>query len=174
VLRQSWTSNYCGVYSTAMLLRAFGHGDFSRPRARRLFGIAERSRGRYPGSSLREVRAVLAKSLSPLRPRWQAYARVDGEAFRRSVARQLSASAATLVSFDAISSSCVRALHIVLLVGSNADAIECIDPLGRDRGDSANVVIDSSGYVHGAPYRVDVSRPTWLLLGLRSSGQRPR
>ncbi len=162
ILRQSWRSNYCAVYSTAMMLSIAQRVSLSREAAWRLFGLTREARGRYRGASLADVRRVLASRLRSPDVRWSAYQRFGSRAFTAQLLRQLRAGA-TLLSFDAISNTGVRGLHVVVITGMNDQVLECMDPLGSGKR-CPNVSIDAgTGRVHGAGYAVDITRRGWLL-----------
>lgn len=168
LLRQSWRSNYCAVYSTAMFLAVVkGAAGVSRNDAWRLFDLDRHHRRDYRGASLHQVRRVAVEQLRPEFMRWFSYSRFDADAVVARARKQLD-HATTLLSFDAISQSAQRGQHVVVLRACTDRTFECLDPLGRHRNRSTNVKIcRRTGNVDGAAYRVDIDALTWLLVWRR-------
>jgi hypothetical protein len=162
-LLQSWRSNYCAVYATAMLLSRLGVKIRRREEAWSLFGLTRTQRHNYAGTSLRKVREIIAEQSGVIAPRWTNYWRLDSRRLISAMVREV-ALGPTLLSFDGVSLRGVRGSHIVVAVSESGSKVEVMDPLGRQTTGGPNVSIDlRSGKVCGAAYRILVKRGAWLL-----------
>lgn len=165
--RQSWRSNYCGVYATAMLLTHLGEPVNSREGAKRLFGLQRTNRIHYKGASLREMFIVLKTTAMFGHLRWTLYARMTSYRFILGVLGQVR-HGPTLLSFDAVSKSGIRASHVVVVTDYlESGSLCCVDPLAPTAPPgplSGNVVLSPrTGIVTGSGYRADPVSKTWLL-----------
>jgi len=130
-LRQSVRSDYCGVYSTAMLLSRLGH-PLSRAAALRLFDLPQKDRD-YNGVNLDGI-AIAVKHATKLRHiRWLFRRRFHFATVVALVRRHIGATRQpTLLWFGAVHRrSGAPARHIALVVRVNRDTLYLLDPLGR-------------------------------------------
>lgn len=129
-LRQSSRSNYCGVYSTGMLLSLLGLTT-TRDRAFALFNLKRRNPD-YPGASHSEIGKVFASAANVKSWRWEYHERFDFAAISQSLRAHLRISGGpTLLSFGAIHKNGVwRCTHLAVVVAATSELIGLLDPLG--------------------------------------------
>ncbi|HWW77205.1 MAG TPA: hypothetical protein VNZ44_17510, partial [Pyrinomonadaceae bacterium] len=143
---QSTRSNYCGVYSTGMLLSLLGLAT-SRRQALALFNLG-RSNPHYPGSTHPEMACAFAGAAGATRWRWQFYVRFDFAAVARSLRAHFRATGRpTLLSFGAVHRNGVwRCTHVAVAVAAGTELIALLDPLGFEPpAGGANVWLRRTG-----------------------------
>jgi hypothetical protein len=156
-LRQSMRSNYCGVYSCAMLLARLGY-RIDRCKAFSLFGLPARPRA-YEGASLSEIAATFTAATGNV-AKWRM---IDTFSYTR-LTRLVKNRAPTLLAFGARYAR-FRCVHVVLAVGVGGEGLELVDPLGRHPGTDGdmNAVLRADGSMGGVLYRVVTSSPFAVL-----------
>lgn len=171
-LRQSFRSDYCGVYATAMLVAALG-SPVSRSKALQLFGLyGRRERAGFDGTSHEQMREVLLSETGVRRAEWTldtefSFNRVC-EALRTHVLR---AHCPTIITFGAIHRRLgVSCCHAALVTHFDESRIRLLDPLGGSPGvDGFNVTLERSGaapedvLTHCATHAVVPAMPSAVL-----------
>jgi hypothetical protein len=159
---QSSRSNYCGVYSTGMLLSLLGFLT-TRHQALALFNL-KRSNPDYPGASHITIGNMFATVTKVKRWRWEFHSQFDLAFVSRSLREHLRISACpTLLSFGAIHKNGEwRCTHVAVVIGATKDMIELLDPLGSRplMNNRANVGLWAAEWprsvrVIGGSYQVD-------------------
>jgi hypothetical protein len=129
-LKQSSRSDYCGLYSTGMLLSQLGV-SITRDSVFRLFEI-QRGNRNYEGTSDEQIGSVIARVMNVHRWRWQYFDSFVFPRVSQSIIRHLRRNhCPTLISFGALHKNAVwRCKHIAMVVDASDKVIELIDPLG--------------------------------------------
>jgi hypothetical protein len=127
---QSSRSNYCGVYSTGMLLSLLGFTT-TRHQALAMFSL-KRSNPDYAGASRADIGDVFATIAQVDRWRWEYHRQFKFASVSRSLRAHLQINGyPTLLSFGAIHKNGVwRCTHVAVVIGATAERIELLDPLG--------------------------------------------
>jgi hypothetical protein len=137
--RQSWSSNYCGVYAAGILLSLLGR-QTSREEAKRLFLLSHTNRD-YLGASLDEVSSALIRARSIRFPRWRFFRRLAlNDVHRLLVAQDGVTRTPTLIYFGIVHSRLgSKARHFSVITESAYDRLELLDPLAKPKGSLSNV-----------------------------------
>ena len=174
-LRQSFLSNYCGVYATGMFLSLLGFPT-DRERALDLFKLKRRNPG-FEGTDHEEICSVLCRSASFRSLRWHYHAQFDFASLSASLIRQLKMNGPTLLSFGAIHKNGKwKCTHVVVVVGVGGSRIDLLDPLAKPRlvSSAANVYLTRSSRqpieVVGSSSTINLKSET---ADLRWAGRRP-
>jgi hypothetical protein len=158
-IRQSWRSNYCGVYAAAMFLSLLGIAT-SRERARSLFGIEDEPLP-YRGADLSEVGRVVRKHGQLSSAAWRFFPSFSFPALMRELtAQDRGERLPTILWFGIIHPRLpLRAWHTAVVTSVNADRINLLDPLAvKPTGRRAhNVSILPSLVAVGCRYRIDAN-----------------
>ena len=169
-LRQSFRSNYCGVYSAGMLLSQLGLLT-TRHEALRLFNL-KRSNPDYPGSSLEAIATAFTTATDISDVHWEYQRTFDFYRISKSVLTHFQNTAApTLISFGAIHKNGKwKCLHVAVVLRASDNRIDLLDPLGQpqfNRGSNVQFVRNDhrgrSVNVIGSSYRIDRQRLTAVL-----------
>jgi hypothetical protein len=164
-IRQSWRSQYCGAYATAMFLSLLGQTTH-RHQAKALF-LSNRPTADYGGAYLEDISHVLDRSGAVRCVEWLYF---DGLRMER-VAKRIHGSVGTLrmpsiLSFGIIHPVLkVRARHAAVVLSASAERIELLDSLAPPPVGSsvANTVVTAAQQVVGAGYQIN-ARATVALL----------
>ena len=166
-IRQSFRSNYCGVYATGMFLSLLGFPT-TRERALNLFNL-KRSNPSYEGTNHREIGKVLYSAAQFSFVRWQYYKQFDFTALSASLNDQLETYGPTLLSFGAIHKNGKwKCTHVAVVIGVNG-RIELVDPLAKPplRSSGANVSLAIASRqpvkVLGSSYTINLKSETAVL-----------
>ena len=126
---QSFRSNYCGVYSTGMLLSLLGLTT-NRHQALGLFKL-KRNNPDYPGASHVDIGTVFASAARVEYWRWEYHPGFDFQAVSQSLSRHLQISGRpTLLSFGAIHKDGQgKCTHVAVAIRATDNMIELLDPL---------------------------------------------
>lgn len=161
-IRQSSRSNYCGVYSTGMLLSLLGIPT-DRSRSLNLFSL-KRSNPQYAGSTPFDIGKVVAKEAHIEEWWWKCYKHFSFTSVSRSLRAHFRMTAhPTLLSFGAIHKNGEwKCTHIVVVISVSGNAIELLDPLGEHPQVSATSNVNfrriegsSDTCVSGNTYTID-------------------
>ena len=130
-IKQSSRSNYCGVYSTGMLLSLLGF-RITRHEALALFNL-KRNNPEYPGASYCDIGNVFESVAKAKFWHWEYHRRFNFASVSRSLRTHLlNNSSPTLLSFGAIHKngewSC---RHMAVVIAVTDKLIELLDPLGN-------------------------------------------
>jgi len=123
-------SDYCGVYSTGMLLSLLGMKT-DRNLALSLFGLNP-SNPKYNGTPLEKICGILRRIGGISGVRWRYKRRFRFSAVSRELHAQLKDTGLpTLVWFGVVySDRMTRSTHIAVVMGIEGDRINLLDPLG--------------------------------------------
>jgi len=129
-IKQSVMSDYCGVYSTGMLLSLLGMKT-GRNLALSLFGL-NHSNPEYRGTPLDKICEILRRTGGLSGVRWRYKRGFRFPAVSRELQNQLTHSGLpTLVWFGVVySDRMTRSTHIAVVMGVEGDRINLLDPLG--------------------------------------------
>ena len=170
-LKQSVRSNYCGVYSTGMLLSLMGVPT-DRRRALGLFGLA-RTNPDFNGGCHEEIAEVVRGHTPAARVRWRWWRHFGfDETVRWARSRGQLPERPTLMTFGAlhprVNALCV---HVAVLVDAYASGILLLDPLGtapKRRGFNVRILEatpdDATHLVEGSFYQVVRSMRSGVLV----------
>ena len=158
-MRQTVRSNYCGVYSTAMLLSYFGESVNRASAIRMFFDIGVRSlkngvtHGDIASVVLRHVRSA----------RWRYFPTGLSRRASRFLKEHLNAVGPTVLTFGAVHyKGRLRARHAAVVLEYEADHLTLMDPLGKSHANCGNVRIRGTPgelvLASGAPYFADWSQ----------------
>ena len=174
-IRQSFLSNYCGVYATGMFLSLLGFPT-TRERALNLFNL-ERSNPNYEGTNHEEIGEVLGTTARFRSLHWHYSGCFDFASLAVSLANQIKTHGPTLLSFGAIHKNGKwKCTHVVVVVGVTKNRIALLDPLAKPPlvSWSGNVYLDASSRgsvnVLGSSYTINLKSETAVL---RWAGRRP-
>jgi hypothetical protein len=161
-IRQSSRSNYCGVYSTAMLLSLLGRPT-TRSRALALFKLHQNNPD-YTGAAHSDMKRVVAAETPAGSWRWNSYRGFNLVSISRSLRTDFRKTLLpALLSFGIIhKNGKFRCGHVVVATRTSGNVIEVLDPLAsapKSLG-RANVWLqkaDASSRVRviGNSYKVD-------------------
>lgn len=165
-IKQSFRSNYCGVYSTGMLLSLLGI-PITRADVLTLFEL-ETCNPDYRGATHVEMGTVFATVTKVRSWRWECHKRFDFALVSKSLRAQLQSNdCPTLLSFGAIHKNGKwRCTHGVVAINATHEFIEILDPLGtRPQGNKGNVwfrIGDGPKSVHvlGTSYSINPASET--------------
>lgn len=131
-IKQTSRSNYCGVYSTGMLLSLLGTTT-TRNQALALFNL-KRNNPDYLGASHNDIENVLAKTTEIENWRWKYYKQFYFASVSKSIRTQIKVNGQpTLLSFEAIHKNGIwRCTHVAVAVAAFNEAIALLDPLGSN------------------------------------------
>ena len=129
-IKQSWRSNYCGVYSAAMLLSLLGVTT-SRFKALALFDL-KRSNPDYLGAHHLEIRSVFSREARVSCSSWRYHKRFNFALVSQLLQRHFRNNGCpTLLSFGAIHKNAdSKCMHVAVVVAATDHLIELLDPLG--------------------------------------------
>jgi hypothetical protein len=159
-MRQCISSDYCGVYSSAMLCALFGH-PVSKRRALAAFG--GRREIRRSGGVTLEAMAAFVERFAPVasvewcRPR---------SATQAGVTRLVSRNAPTLLMFRArLLGVGVEAYHVVVATRAKDDEVRLLDPLAPPprAGQRHNATWKPTSAVIAGRYTILLSKPLYVL-----------
>lgn len=123
---QSTRSNYCGVYSSGMLLSMLGF-PMNRLKALALFNLRQ-SNPTYEGASHEEIARAFTDVVAPKYCAWREDSLFE---FHGVLKRLRSLARPTLLSFGIVHKNNLwRCQHVAVVVRTNSRAIELLDPLG--------------------------------------------
>jgi hypothetical protein len=169
-IRQSFRSNYCGVYATGMLLSLLGETT-TRRRVLDLFGL-KRSNADYHGTTHADIAGIFACRANAKWSCWDFYDRFDFALVAKCLNRQLEASGSpTLLSFGAIHKNQEwQCMHVAVVLRATQKVIEMLDPLGNKLDICTNVNVwllapDSGRSIEviGASYSINDRSQTAIL-----------
>jgi hypothetical protein len=129
-IKQSSRSNYCGVYSTGMLLSLIGFLT-TRRQALALFNL-KRSNADYPGASHMTIGNVFAAAAKVRCWRWEFHRGFNFASISRSLREHFRINPhPTLLSFGAIHKNGKwQCTHVAVVTRVTNRTIELLDPLG--------------------------------------------
>ncbi len=171
LLRQSWNSNYCGVYAVGTFLSHLGV-RIDRRGARKLFGL-QKANGSYEGTTPAELLAALIVSGAVYRPRWKFFRRLDLKAIKDHFARTRTRDQLPSILYFGIihRRRGEKAMHYTVITECGEYGLRLLDPLGREpRGQTHNVSLTTNSQAPshlpaiGCPYLVDMRSEAGLLL----------
>lgn len=140
-LAQSPISNYCGIYSTGMLLSLLGHRT-DRSAVLSLFNL-NRNNPNYRGATDDEIGEVFARVANPETWHWEYQRQFDFSSISQSLCEQLESNGLpTLLSFGAVHKNGLwKSRHITVAISATVEMITLLDPLGRKppKGRKSNV-----------------------------------
>lgn len=130
-LRQSWSSNYCGVYAAGMFLSLLGT-PVSRVDARRLFRLKKRNVD-YQGASPSEVVRALRDAGAIANARWQYFRRFSLSSIHRSLAETSTWTQFPSILFFGVihRQRGLRARHFAVITAADRFGLRLLDPLGQ-------------------------------------------
>ena len=159
-ISQSYRSNYCGIYSTGMLLSQLGFPT-TRRQALKLFNL-KRCNPNYPGARLATIGKVFTSMVEVKNWRWEYYRCFDFTSVSKSMRNHVRTNRTpTLLSFGAVhKNGSWKCMHVAVAIGASENRIELLDPLGTTRfNNSANVwLVNNSGHsisVIGSSYGIN-------------------
>ena len=161
-IRQSTRSNYCGVYSTGMLLSLLGWPT-TRYSALALFDL-ERSNPDFAGATHGDMGRLFAQVAKIKLWRWDSFEEFDFASISKSLRAHFSRTGCpTLLSFRVIHKNGKwRCGHVAVATGTTGGLIELIDPLASKPGvyRGSNVLLQKEAWsktvrVIGNSYRID-------------------
>jgi hypothetical protein len=161
-LRQSWSSNYCGVYAAGMFLSLLGK-EVNRIEACSLFHLSE-TNDEYDGATPLEVVRALRQAGALANARWQFFRRFDLTSIQKSLASKSNWRRFPSILFFGIihRQRGLRARHFAVITDAGCFGLRLLDPLGRDPANGGhNVSLVASGAGHkelrsvGCNYLVD-------------------
>ena len=171
-IRQSWRSQYCGVYATAMLLSLLGQTTH-RHQAKALF-LSNRSATAYEGAYLDDISHVLDRSGVIRCVEWLYF---DGLRLERLAKRihghGRSLMMPSIISFGIIHPVLrVQARHAAVVLWVSNERIELLDSLAPPPAGSsaANTVLTAPHQVIGAGYHINARATVALLRWLPRGG----
>jgi hypothetical protein len=140
-LRQSWLSNYCGVYATGMFLSLLGR-DTSREHAKRLF-LLSRANPSYQGASLDDVLVALRSTGIVRTLQWKFFKPFRLQAICDALLDHSDLyGLPTLLYFGIVHKRLgSTAKHFSVITRVERDRLHLLDPLGSRRAKSHNVSI---------------------------------
>jgi hypothetical protein len=166
---QSTRSNYCGVYSTGMLLSLLGITT-TRNEALALFGL-KRSNPNFAGADHEDIGNIFAEAAKVRQWFWEYHKRFDFISVSTSLLkyRQLK-NQPTLFSFGAVHKNGEwHCTHVAVIVYITNEVIALLDPLGKKPDTvKANTWLRASAgsksvQVLGSSYSVDIKKEVAVL-----------
>lgn len=159
-IKQSVRSNYCGVYSTGMLLSRMGF-TVSHVQALALFDL-KRTNPNYSGASHQEIGNAF-ESITGIRWHWKVFDCFDFIAISRLLSKhQLNNRLPTLLSFGATHKNEEwKCVHAAVVLAVSRRIIELLDPLGKkplpDAGANVSLRFNAPDVVEviGNSYTID-------------------
>jgi hypothetical protein len=139
--RQSWSSNYCGVYATGILLSLLDL-ETSRESAKELF-LLDRFNPGYLGASLDDVRAALKRTGLVRASRWKFFKHFQLKVICDALLnRPHIYPLPTLLYFGIIHGRLgSRAKHFSVITSARRNQLALLDPLAKPGIESRNVLI---------------------------------